>query len=61
VRSWSGTAGASRNLGRRSPRPRCWPHRRRLAYALLGWLNVTPRQCVDVLRHRLNGAALYQD
>ncbi|MET7424649.1 glycosyltransferase family A protein [Dactylosporangium sp. NPDC005555] len=35
--------------------------RRRLAYGLLGWLNTTPRQCVDAVRHRLNGAALYND
>jgi glycosyltransferase involved in cell wall biosynthesis len=35
--------------------------RRRLAYALLGWLNATPRQCVEVVRQRLNGAALYYD
>ncbi|MEV4513133.1 glycosyltransferase family A protein [Dactylosporangium sp. NPDC049525] len=35
--------------------------RRRLAYALLGWLNATPRQCVEVVRHRLNGATLYSD
>ncbi|GAA3224111.1 glycosyltransferase family 2 protein [Dactylosporangium siamense] len=37
------------------------PHRRRLAYALLGWLNATPRQCVDVVWHRLNGTALHSD
>ncbi len=35
--------------------------RRRLAYALLGWLNATPRQWVEVVQHRLNGAALYSD
>lgn len=35
--------------------------RRRLAYALLGWLNASPQQCVDVLRHRLNGATLFND
>jgi glycosyltransferase involved in cell wall biosynthesis len=35
--------------------------RRRLGYALLGWLNATPRQCVEVMRHRLNGATLYTD
>lgn len=34
--------------------------RRRLGYALLGWLNTTPRQYAEVVRHRLSGAALYE-